>query len=97
MHDRSPVTNCLQPSIQKLVASLAQECMLHLNEEAAHVDAYVLETPRVDQALFDLESEFSSSFVDRNLLEKATEKSKARVIRRNVVYNNTVCTTTLFL
>jgi proteasome activator subunit 4 len=71
--------------------------MLHLNEEAAHVDAYVLETPRVDQALFDLESEFSSSFVDRNLLEKATEKSKARVIRRNVVYNNTVCTTTLFL
>lgn len=97
MHDRSPVTNCQQPSIQKLVASLAQDCMLYLNEEATHIDAYVLETPRVDQALFDLESEFSSSFVDRNLLKEATEKSKARVIRRDVVYNDTVCATSRFL
>ena len=97
MHDRSTVTNCLQPSIQKLVTSLAQDCMRNINEEATHVDAYVLETPQVDQALFDLENEFSTSFVDRNFLEKATEKSKARVIRRDVVYNDTVCATPLFL
>lgn len=97
MHNRSPVTNCLQPSVQKLVTSLAQDCMIHLNEEATHIDAYVLETPQVDQALFDLESEFSASFVDRDFLKKATEKSEARVIRRDVVYNDTVCATPLFL
>lgn len=71
--------------------------MIHLNEEATHIDAYVLETPRVDQALFNLESEFSTSFVDQDLLKKATEKSKARVIRRDAVYNDTVCATPLFL
>ena len=94
VHDRSPVTNCLQPSIQKLITSLAQDCVLHLNEEATHIDAYVLETPRVDQALCDLENEFSTSFVNRNFLKKATEKSAARVIRRGVVYNDTVCHST---
>lgn len=97
MHDRSPVTNCLQPSVQKLVTSLAKDCMVHISEEVTYVDAYVLETPRVDQALFDLESEFSTSFVDQNLLKTAIEKSKARVIRRDVAYNDTVCATPLFL
>jgi proteasome activator subunit 4 len=71
--------------------------MVHLSEEAMHMDAYALDTPRVDQALLDLESEFSTSFVDQNFLKKATEKSKARVIRRDVVYNDTVCATPLFL
>ena len=71
--------------------------MVHLSEEATHVDAYVLETPGVDQALFDLEIEFSASFVDQNILKKATEKSKARVIRRDVVYSDTVCSTLEFL
>ena len=97
MHDRSPATNGLQPSVQKLITSIAQDCVLHLNEEATHIDAYALETPRVDQALFDLENEFSTSFVDRNFLKNATEKSTARVIRRNIVYNDTVCATRLFL
>ena len=97
MYDRSPVTNCLQPSVQKLVTNLAQDCLVHLSEEAIHTDAYVLDTPRVDQALFDLESEFSTSFVDQNLLRKATEKSKARVIRRDAVYNDTVCAIPLSL
>jgi len=68
--------------------------VVHLNEEATLTDGYVLDTPRVDQALFDLESEFSSSFVDRKFLKKATEKSITRVVRRDVVYNDTVCTTT---
>ena len=71
--------------------------MVHLNEEATHFDSYRLETPRVDQALFDLEGEFSTSFFDQNLLKRATEKSKARVIRRDAVYNDTVRDTTLFL
>lgn len=84
----------LQPSIQKLITSLAQDCLVHLNEEATHTDGYALDTPRVDQASFDLESEFSSFFVDRKFLEKATENSAARVVRRNLVYHDTVCTTT---
>ena len=71
--------------------------MVHLSEEASHNDAYALETSGVDQALFDLESEFSTSFVDLNLLKRAIEKSKARVIRRDVAYNDTVCATPLFL
>lgn len=87
----------LQPSIQKLITSLAQDCLVHLNEEATNADGYTLETPRVDQALSDLESEFSSSFVDRKLLEVGAEKSTARVVRRDVVYNDTVCTTTTSL
>jgi hypothetical protein len=85
----------LQPSVQKLITSLAQDCVVHLNEEATHTDAYALDAPRVDQALFNLESEFSSSFIDQKFLEKATEKSNARVARRDVVYNDTVCTIAL--
>lgn len=96
MIDRQPLI-ALQPSIQKLITSLAQDCVVHLNEEATHTDCYALDTPRVDQALFSLESEFSSSFVDRTCLEKAAKKSAARVARRNVVYNDTVCTTPFFL
>ena len=71
--------------------------MVYLSEEATHIDAYGLETPRVDQALFDLESEFSTSFVDQNILKKAIEKSKARVIGRDGVYNDTVRASPLFL
>ena len=94
--DRQPL-NVLQPSVQKLITSLAQDCVLHLDEEATHTVGYTLDTPRVDQALFDLESEFSTSFVDRTFLTKTVEKSTVRVIRRNIVYNDTVCTTSLFL
>ena len=90
--DRQPLI-VLQPSIQKLITSLAQDCVLHLNEEATHTDGYTLDTSRVDQALFDLESEFSTFFVDRKFLTKATEKSAVRNIKRNVVYNDTVWTT----
>ncbi|KAF8807254.1 hypothetical protein BYT27DRAFT_7189352 [Phlegmacium glaucopus] len=79
-----------KPSVQKLITNLAQDCVVHLNEEATHTDCYALDTPRVDQASFDLESEFSSSFVDRKLLEKAVEKSITRVVRRDTVYNDTV-------
>ena len=82
----------LQPSVQKLITSLAQDCVVHLNEEATHTDAYALDAPRVDQALFNLESEFSSSFIDQKFLEKATEKSNVRVARRDVVYDDTVIT-----
>ena len=92
MIDRQPLI-VLQPSVQKLITSLAQDCVLHLSEEATHTNGYTLDAPQVDQALFDLESEFSTSFVDRNFLTKAMEKSTARVLGRNVVYNNTVCTT----
>lgn len=76
--------------MQKLVNSLAQDCVTHLNEEALHTDAYVLETPRVDEALVGLEVEFSSQLVPKSVLKEAMSKSEARVAKRGMTHNNTV-------
>jgi len=73
------------------VNSLAQDCLGHLDEEATHTDAYVLATPSVDAALDDLLSEFSSSFVDQDLLKLALQKSAVRVRNREAIYEDTVC------
>ncbi|KAF8971500.1 armadillo-type protein [Flammula alnicola] len=79
-----------KPSIQKLVNNLSQDCVSHLNEEATHTDAYTLATPRVENALKDLEDEFSPSFVDQGLLETSMEKSTVRVAHREALYNATL-------
>lgn len=79
-----------KPSVQKLVNSLAQDCVTHLNEEALHTDAYVLETPRVDEALVGLEVEFSSQLVPKSVLKEAMSKSEARVAKRGMTHNNTI-------
>ncbi|KAF9459432.1 hypothetical protein BDZ94DRAFT_1312356 [Collybia nuda] len=79
-----------KPSIQKLVNNLAQDCQTHLNEEAVHTDAYVLETPRVDEALHALESEFSADFISHSLLNEAMAKTDVRVVKRNTMYKETV-------
>jgi proteasome activator subunit 4 len=76
--------------VQKLVNSLAQDCLTYLNEEAMHTDAYVLETPRVDEALIALELEFSSQLVSKSLLKEATSKSEVRVTKRSMAYDQTV-------
>lgn len=81
----------LQPSIQKLVSSVSQDCISHLNEEATQTDAYILPTLRVEQALLDLQGEFSPSFIDEDLLRESVQKSTIRMARREAIYADTVC------
>ncbi|GLB36441.1 putative protein with domain of unknown function (DUF3437) [Lyophyllum shimeji] len=76
-----------KPSIQKLVGTLAQDCLGHLTEEAVHTDAYTLATPGVEAALDDLMSEFSPNVVDRRLLKEAWDKASVRIRKRAEVYN----------
>ncbi|KAF8922284.1 armadillo-type protein [Mucidula mucida] len=79
-----------KPSIQKLVNSLASDCVPYLHEDAIHTDAYDLATPRVDEAIRDLESEFTASFVNRNLLQEAIDKTYRRISNRNELYSRTI-------
>lgn len=76
--------------MQKLVNSVAQDCLIYLNEELMQTDAYVLETPRVDNALVALELEFSGQMVSKSLLKEAVSKSEVRVAKQSMAYNNTV-------
>jgi proteasome activator subunit 4 len=77
--------------VQKLINSVAHDCLAHLDEEAMHTDAYVLATPRVDEALLAIEPEFSSQLVNKSLLQEAMSKSQVRIAKRGMVYKNTVC------
>jgi proteasome activator subunit 4 len=61
-----------------------------INENMMHSEAYSLETPRLDDALRDLEYEFSEKLVDRELLDDALHKGKLRSERRNRVHHETV-------
>jgi proteasome activator subunit 4 len=79
-----------KPSIQKLVNSLAQDCLAHLPEEAINTDSGILDIPRVEDALLQLSSEFSPSFIDKTVLAKALAKSPARIAKRAAMYNQTV-------
>lgn len=90
-HGRFAVLNiCSQPSIQKLVGSLAQDAQVYLTEEAVHTDAYVEETPGVNNALMDLKEEFVPSSVDQAILIQAVKKINVRVTTRNKRYAETV-------
>lgn len=66
---------------------MANDCLALVNEHTIHTEAYTMETPRLDEALKDLESEF---FIDRGLLDKATRKGQARFNQRNKIYHDTV-------
>ncbi|KAF9474298.1 hypothetical protein BDN70DRAFT_884955 [Pholiota conissans] len=79
-----------KPSIQKLVGNLSQECLTHLNEEATHTDAYVLPITGVEIALNALELEFSASFVNKDILGQAMEKTVTRIARREALHSDTV-------
>ena len=78
-----------QPSIQKLVVSIGQDCLSNLNEEATPTEAYRLRTPRLDDTLEDLENEISRG-VNQRLLEECTHKAAIRVQKREAIYHDTV-------
>lgn len=69
---------------------VAQDVLLHLNEEAVHTDAFTEAVPRLDDALLQLEGEFSSNFIDRDILAEATQKVAPRVALREDSHVNMV-------
>jgi proteasome activator subunit 4 len=71
-----------KPSIQKLVASIASDCVSHLSEESVHTYAFTHDAPGVRQALQDLAKEFSPTMVDQQLLKISLDKSKFGAVRR---------------
>ncbi|KAF9452549.1 hypothetical protein P691DRAFT_696832 [Macrolepiota fuliginosa MF-IS2] len=79
-----------KPSIQKLVSNVANDCVTLVHESAIHTEAYTMETPRLDEALRDLETEFSDSFIERKLLDEAIRKGQVRFDQRNRVHDDAV-------
>jgi proteasome activator subunit 4 len=80
----------MQPSIQKLVANLGQEALVHLAEEVINTDTYMEETPGVDMAIQGLEEQFSASVVDQALTKEALAKSVERSRKRAETDRRTV-------
>ena len=51
-----------------------------------HTAAYTAETPGVKGALLDLETEFTTSMVDRGVLKQALQKAVVRVAKSEERY-----------
>ncbi|KAI0757312.1 ARM repeat-containing protein [Daedaleopsis nitida] len=81
-----------KPSVQKLVASVAQDALVYLNEESCHTDAFTEDITGVLQSLEELKGEFSSGIVDQNILLAAAAKCEARIALKNQRYLETVNT-----
>ena len=81
-----------QPSVQKLVGSVAQDALVYLNEESCHTDGFTEDVPGVLAALEDLTGEFSRPIVDQAILRAAEGKSTARITLKNRRYAETVST-----
>ncbi|KAG5648210.1 hypothetical protein DXG03_006165 [Asterophora parasitica] len=87
------ILNCQheeKPSIQKLVNTIATDCLSHLTEETIHMDVYRLSTPRVEAALDELLLEFSPKVVNQTLLNGVLGINPTRVSERNTIHDDTV-------
>ena len=80
----------MQPSIQKVVSSVAQDTLAFLTAEAVQSIAYTEDTPGVDQAVVDVATEFTSSMVEPQLLTRAIEKAKNLAAARRKQQEETV-------
>ena len=80
-----------QPSVQKLIGSVAQDALVYLNEESCHTDAFTEPVPGVLEALEGVKQEFASPVVDEAILHAAAAKCSARVALKNQRYTETVC------
>ncbi|KIK71342.1 hypothetical protein GYMLUDRAFT_33493 [Collybiopsis luxurians FD-317 M1] len=79
-----------KPSIQKLVNNYAYDCLIHIHEEVLHTDAYTLPTPTVEQALVELQQEFSPGLIPESLLAEALEQRPKRIAKRKALYEQTI-------
>ena len=84
------LTHLCQPSIQKLVNSVANDAIANLAEETTRTDAYTEDTPAVKVAVDDLSTELSPDLMDRDLLREALYKSSTRAEARERKYAQTV-------
>lgn len=82
-----------QPSIQKLVNSVANDAIANLAEETTRTDAYTESAPQVKMAVDALRTELSPDVIDDNLLNEAHHKSIARGEAREKRYTQTVSLT----
>ena len=80
----------MQPSVQKLVANIAQDALVYLNEESCHTDAFTEPVPGVLQALAELKQEFPAHIVNQTVLQQAITKAGLRVSLKNQRYTETV-------
>lgn len=76
--------------MQKLVGNIAKDCLGQVQEESVSTDAYVCDTPRLDQAVDDLQSEFSEGFIDPTLVNEFITKTKVRRQSKESAYQQTV-------
>ncbi|KAJ2996608.1 hypothetical protein NUW54_g7221 [Trametes sanguinea] len=81
-----------KPSVQKLVANIAQDALVYLNEESCHTDAFTEPVPGVLQALAELKQEFPAHIVNHTVLQQAITKAGLRVSLKNQRYTETVNT-----
>ena len=70
--------------------SVAQDVLIHLNEEAVHTDAFTESVPGLEEALAELKKEFSANFLDQQILSEANHKIASRVTNRFKSYDQTV-------
>lgn len=79
-----------QPSIQKLVSSVANDAIANLAEETTRTDAYTDSVPAIKLAADALRIEFSLNMIDDDLLGEALQKSSIRALARESKYSETV-------
>jgi len=79
-----------QPSIQKLITSIAHDATANLAEETTRTDAYTESAPQVKLATDALRTELSPDVIDHDVLSEALRKSVARIEAREKKYNQTV-------
>ncbi len=79
-----------QPSIQKLVSSVANDAIANLAEETTRTDAYTDSVPAVKLTVDALRVEFSPNLIDHDLLGEALQKSSIRALARESKYSETV-------
>lgn len=79
-----------QPSIQKLVNSVANDAISNLAEETTRTDAYADSVPAVKLAVDALGVELSPNLIDHDLLSEALQKSSIRALARESKYSETV-------
>jgi hypothetical protein len=79
-----------QPSIQKLVSSVANDAVTNLAEETTRTDAFTEGAPQVKLAVDALRADLSPELIDQDLLSEALHKSVARAETRERKYAQTV-------
>lgn len=78
-----------QPSVQKLITSVAAETIVQLAEETLFTDAYTLPILGAAKAMAELQSEFPAK-LDKGVLDEALKKAPLRVALNREARERTV-------